>query len=134
MRTLLRLALLATLAASFGSAHAADSAKVLRVAFNAAETGFDPQAGGDAYSNYVNRVIFESLYGYDYLARPYKIVPNTAQALPDISADGKTWTIRVKPGIYFADDPAFKGIKRELTAADYVYSWRRVLDPRMRSI
>jgi ABC-type transport system substrate-binding protein len=124
----------AILAATAVAGHAADPAKVLRVAFNAAETGFDPQAGGDAYSNYVNRVIFESLYSYDYLARPYKIVPNTAQALPDISADGKTWTIRVKPGIYFADDPAFKGAKRELTAADYVYSWKRVLDPKMRSI
>ena len=33
------------------------------------------------------------------------------------------------PGIYFADDPAFKGQQRELTAADYVYSWKRVLDP-----
>jgi len=124
----------AILAASALPGHAADPAKVLRVAFNAAETGFDPQVGGDAYSNYVNRVIFESLYSYDYLARPYKIVPNTAQALPDISPDGKTWTIRVKPGIYFADDPAFKGEKRELTAADYVYSWKRVLDPKMRSI
>jgi len=124
----------AILAASAVPGQAADPAKVLRVAFNAAETGFDPQVGGDAYSNYVNRVIFESLYSYDYLARPYKIVPNTAQALPDISPDGKTWTIRVKPGIYFADDPAFKGEKRELTAADYVYSWKRVLDPKMRSI
>ncbi len=116
------------------SAVAAGPAKTLRVAFAAAETGFDPQAGGDAYSNYVNRVIFESLYTYDYLARPYKIVPNTAVALPDISQDGKTWTIKVKRGIYFTDDPAFKGAKRELTAADYVYSWKRVLDPRMRSI
>src|SRR5215813_4658192 len=134
MRTLLRVALLATLAASFGSVHAADANKVLRVAFNAAETGFDPQAGGDAYSNYVNRVIFDPLYTYDYLARPYKIVPNAAAAMPEISADGKTWTIKVKRGIYFADDPAFKGAKRELTAEDYVYSWKRVLDPKMRSI
>src|SRR5438552_17484059 len=115
-------------------AHAADPNKVLHVAFPIAETGFDPQAGGDAYSNYVNRVIFDPLYGYDYLARPYRIVPNTAVALPEISADGKTWTIRVKPGIYFADDPTFKGVRRELTAADYVYSWKRVLDPKMRSI
>src|SRR5208283_5454104 len=67
-------------------------------------------------------------------ARPFKIVPNTAAALPEISADGKTWTIRVKPGIYFADDPVFKGRKRELVAADYVFSWKRLLDPRMRAI
>ena len=106
-------------------AHAADPNKVLHVAFPIAETGFDPQAGGDAYSNYVNRVIFDSLYIYDYLARPHKIVPNTAMALPEISADGKTWTIKVRPGIYFSDDPALKGAKRELTA---VRGNDRVLD------
>ena len=134
MLRFLRVALLAALSVCVAYAHAADPNKVLRVAFNAAETGFDPQAGGDAYSNYVNRVIFDPLYTYDYLARPYKIVPNTAAALPEISADGKTWTIKLKRGIYFADDPAFKGAKRELTADDYVYSWKRVLDPKMRSI
>jgi len=111
----------------------ADPDKVLRVAFPVAETGFDPQAAGDLYSNFVNREIFDTLYKYDFLARPHKLVPNTATALPEISADGKTWTIHVKPGIYFTDDPAFKGRKRELTAADYVYSWKRILDPRMRS-
>jgi ABC-type transport system substrate-binding protein len=116
------------------SAPGADLGKTLRVAYPVAETGFDPQAAGDVYSNYVNRVIFDTLYSYDYLARPFKIVPNTAVALPEISADGKTWTIKVQPGIYFAADPVFKGAKRELTAADYVYSWKRVLDPKLRSI
>ncbi len=53
--------------------------------------------------------------------------------MPEISADGKTWTIKVKPGIHFADDAAFKGKKRELTAADYVYSWKRLLDPKVLS-
>src|SRR5439155_21915040 len=115
-------------------AHAADPNKVLHVAFPIAETGFDPQAGGDAYSNYVNRVIFDSLYIYDYLARPHKIVPNTAMALPEISADGKTWMIKVRPGIYFSDDPALKGAMRELSADEYVFAWKRVLDPKMRSI
>jgi ABC-type transport system substrate-binding protein len=116
-----------------GFAFAADLNKTLRVAFPVAETGFDPAPVGDIYSQYVNRAIFDPLYKYDYLARPYKIVPNTAVALPEISADGKTWTFRVRSGIYFADDPAFKGKKRELTAADYVYSWKRVIDPKMRS-
>jgi ABC-type transport system substrate-binding protein len=129
------LAALAAMAiAAAAPSPAADLNKTLRVVFPIAETGFDPQAGGDAYSNYVNRVIFDPLYTYDYLARPYKVVPNTAAALPDISPDGKSWTIKLRPGIYFADDPAFKGAKRELTAADYVYSWKRVLDPKMRSI
>ena len=112
---------------------AADMSKTLRVAFEVAETGFDPAPVGDIYSQYVNRAIFDTIYKYDYLARPYKIVPNTAVAMPEISPDGKTWIMKVKPGIYFADDPVFKGKKRELTAADYVYSWKRILDPKMRS-
>jgi ABC-type transport system substrate-binding protein len=117
-----------------GAAHAQpDMGKVLRVSFPTAETGFDPQAAGDIYSNSVNRVIFDAPYKYEHLARPLKLVPNTAVALPEVSADGKTWTIRIRPGIHFADDPAFKGQKRELTAQDYVYSWKRILDPRMRS-
>ena len=111
----------------------ADPAKVLRVVFPVAETGFDPQATSDYYSANIERAIFDSLYQYDWLARPYRLVPNTAAAMPEISADGRVWTIRVKPGIHFADDPAFKGAKRELTAHDYVYSWKRLLDPRTRA-
>jgi ABC-type transport system substrate-binding protein len=124
---------IAVLIAAF-PAVAADPSKVLHVAFVAPENGFDPQATGDLYSNYVNRQIFDSLYRYDYLARPYKVIPNTAAGLPEISSDGLTWTIKVRPGIYFTDDAAFKGKKRELTAADYVYSWKRLLDPKLRSI
>src|SRR5438477_11210991 len=115
-------------------ATAADPSKVLHVAFVAPENGFDPQATGDLYSNYVNRQIFDSLYRYDYLARPYKVIPNTAAGLPEISSDGLTWTIKVRPGIYFTDAAAFKGKKRELAAADYVYSWQRLLDPKLSSI
>jgi ABC-type transport system substrate-binding protein len=129
-----RLAALATiLVLSAAPAFAADLSKTLRVAFPVGETGFDPAPVGDIYSQYVNRAIFDTLYKYDYLARPYKIVPNTATSLPEISPDGKTWTIKIRPGIHFADDPAFKGKKRELTAADYVYSWKRIIDPKMRS-
>ena len=137
-RALKRLALAALAAAVVAAAPAAarkwaDPGKVLRVTFPIAETGFDPQATSDLYSGHVQRAIFEPLYAYDYLARPYRLVPNTASALPEISPDGRTWTIRIRPGIHFADDPAFKGRKRELTAHDYVFAWKRLLDPRMRS-
>ncbi len=79
-------ALAAALACTAGGAAAqADPNKVLQVAFLIAETGFDPQASSDVYSNYVNRVMFDPPYRYDYVSRPYKIVPNTAAALPEIS-------------------------------------------------
>ncbi len=135
-RLAMRLALLAMGLAMAGTglpARAADPPKVLRVAFPIAETGFDPAASSDVYSDAVQRAIFEPPYGFDYVARPYKRVARTATALPEITDGGRTWTIRLRPGIYFADDPAFKGKRRELVAADYVYAWKRLLDPRVRS-
>ena len=73
--------------------------------------------------------MFDAPLTYDYLARPVKLIPNTLASMPEVSADGRTYTLHVKPGIYFADDPAFGGKKRELVAADYVYSMKRLLDP-----
>jgi peptide/nickel transport system substrate-binding protein len=128
-----RLALALLLVAIAPLAGAQGASKSLRVAFPVAETGFDPQAAGDAYSNYVIRAIFDPLYRYDYLARPFRVVPNTAAGMPEITDEGRTWTIHVRHGIYFADDPVFKGKRRELTAADYVFSIKRILDPKMRS-
>jgi ABC-type transport system substrate-binding protein len=114
-------------------AWAADTPKVLRYAFEIAETSFDPQQISDVYSNIVNQGVFEAPLTYDYLARPLKLKPQTAAALPEVTDGGKTYTIHLRPGIYFADDPAFGGKKRELVAADYVYSLKRVLDPKVRA-
>ena len=111
----------------------ADPKKVLRYVFPVAETGFDPAGVHDLYSAHVNGSIFETLFTYDYLASPAKLVPRTAAALPEVSADGLTYTIRLQKGIYFAADPVFKGKKRELTSADYVYTFKRLMDPSLRS-
>lgn len=111
----------------------ADPHKVLRYVFPVAETGFDPAGVHDLYSAHVNGSIFETLFTYDYLASPAKLVPRTAANLPEVSADGLTYTIRIQKGIYFAADPVFKGKKRELTSADYVYTFKRLIDPYLRS-
>ncbi|MFL6657689.1 MAG: ABC transporter substrate-binding protein [Massilia sp.] len=115
------------------SGGAAAPVKTLRYIFPAAETGFDPAVARDLYSGHVTQAIFETLFTYDYLARPVKLVPLSAAALPEVSADGKTYTIRLKKGQYFTPDPAFKGKRRELTMADYVYSWKRLFDPKLAS-
>jgi ABC-type transport system substrate-binding protein len=107
--------------------------KVLRYAFPVAETGFDPAQISDLYSRTVAANIFEAPLTYDYLARPAVVKPQTAAALPEISDGGKRFVFRIRPGIYFADDPAFQGRKRELVAADYVYSVKRHYDPKHKS-
>ncbi len=120
-------------AASAPATSAAATPRVLRYAFRVAETGFDPARISDLYSRTITPHIFDSLYFYDHLARPARIKPLTAAALPEVGDDFKVFTIRLRPGIFFADDPAFKGRKRELVAEDYVYSIKRFADPAVKS-
>ena len=133
MRKILRWAGAAVILLIAASAPAADPAKVLRISFPVAETGFDPVRVSDLYSNIVNEAIFERLLTYDYLARPAKLVPMTAESLPEVTDGGRTYILHLRRGIYFAPDPAFKGQRRELTAEDYVYSFKRFADPANRA-
>jgi len=112
---------------------AATPPKVLRYAFPASESGFDPAQVTDLYSNVVLTHIFEAPLEYEYLAQPARMRTNTAAAMPAVSPDFRHFVVQIKPGIYFADDPAFKGQRRELTAQDYVYALKRHYDPRWKS-
>lgn len=127
---MIRHLLAATLAAA-APALAADN--TFRYAFEVAESGFDPVEISDLYSSNVIANLFDAPLNYDFLARPSKLVPNTLEAMPEITGEGTVYTMRVKPGIFFIDDPLFKGVKRELVAEDYVYSMKRQFDPRKRS-
>lgn len=110
-----------------------DPNKVLRYAFEQAETGFDPVQTSDWYSSYVFQNIIESPLTYDYLARPLKLKPNLLEAMPEVSPDGLIYTLKFRKGIYFADDPAFNGQKREVVAADLAYAMKRVFDNKTKS-
>ena len=107
--------------------------KVLRDAFLIAETNFDPVAVDDEYSHRVIEEILEAPLTYDFLARPAKLKPQTLEAMPEITDEGRTYTLHLKKGIYYSDDPAFNGRKRELVAADYEFAMKRLVDPRLHS-
>jgi len=112
-------------------ASATEATKILRVASPDIDT-LDPQQFSDDPSFQVLMAIYEPLYEWDYLASPPKLSPLTAGSPLAISDDGRTWTAHLKTGIFFTDDPAFKGKRRELVAEDYVYSYKRWLDPNLR--
>ncbi len=108
--------------------------KIYRHSLAGAPASLDPLNAATMYANTVITNVYDTLYRYKYLARPYEITPNLAVALPEVSPDGLTYTIRIKPGVHFVDDPAFPdGKGREVTAADFVYSLKRHFDPDNRS-
>jgi oligopeptide transport system substrate-binding protein len=111
----------------------ATPSKTLRIALAQAETSLDPIVVSDLYSNTIIQAVLEPMLAYDYLARPAKLIPNTLEGMPEVSDAGATYTFRVKRGVYFTPDTAFGGRPRELTAADYLYSIKRLFDPKLKS-
>jgi oligopeptide transport system substrate-binding protein len=94
----------------------------------------DPALTSDRYSNMCVSQVYETLYQYKYLSRPYDVEPALADSLPAIADSGREYTIRLKPGIRFADDSCFPGGKgREVRASDFVYSTLRLADVRTQS-
>jgi oligopeptide transport system substrate-binding protein len=133
LKSIRLIAFLAAALVAFAMPDAQAQKKVLRLAFRTAETGFDPQRIDDRYSVGICENLFEPLLTYDYLARPVKLVPLTAEAIPEPEEKGTRYTFHIKPGILYADDPAFNGKKRELVAKDIEYAIKRFRDPRHRS-
>jgi ABC-type transport system substrate-binding protein len=142
VKALLWIFFLAGLAAGLGPATAQHreqasgmtaAPKTVRVTFQAPETGFDPPRISDVVSAAVIASLFDAPLTYDLLARPVRLKPNTATALPEVFDDHTRFVFRIRPGILFTEHPAFKGQPRELTAHDYVYSIKRYYDPITRS-
>lgn len=100
---------------------------VLYGAIAAKIRGLDPGDIGDVTSSMVASQIFECLYQYHYLKRPYELIGQLAESMPEVSDNGLAYTIRIKKGVYFADDGCFKnGRGRELNAQDFVFAWKRI--------
>ncbi|WP_028103498.1 ABC transporter substrate-binding protein [Pseudoduganella violaceinigra] len=131
MKRLCALAAAITLALAAPAAPAAD--KVLHAFLSTGETGLDPAVASDLASLSLLENLFEPMLRYDYDARPVKLVPGGLRELPSSDASGKVWTFRLRPGMYFSDDPAFNGKKREVVAGDYQYAIERLLDPALKS-
>lgn len=107
--------------------------KVLHTFLTTSETGLDPAVASDIATLSLLENLFDPLLRYDVDARPVALRANAAMALPEVSADGLVYTFRLRPGMLFSPDPAFRGQRREVTAADYVYSLKRLYDPALKS-
>jgi len=104
---------------------------VFRFSLDGAPVTMDPVQAATKYGNLLTTSIFDQLYDYKYLARPYELKPRLAVDLPEVSEDGLTYTFRIQKGILYSDDECFPGGKgREVVASDFVYSIQRLFDPK----
>jgi peptide/nickel transport system substrate-binding protein len=100
------------------------AANVLRLAVPTDLQSIDPAIAYDDVSWPVVRLVFQGLLDYEEDGRTLK--PWLAREMPALSADGRTYTIHLRPGVRFSDG-------RPVEAKDFVYSLERILDPATRS-
>ncbi len=126
---------LCILGGSIGCKKSDDGLKVYNIASTSEVKGMDPIYAGDLYSSEEVGRVYEGLLEYHYLKRPYTLVPNLAQEMPQVSRDGLTYTFKIKKGVLFQDNECFQNGKgRELVAEDFVYSLKRLADPKLQSL
>lgn len=90
-------------------------------------TGLDSGNQRDATANLVKGQMFEPLYQYHFLKRPYELEPLLAEDMPQISDDKLTYTIKIKKGVLFHDDECFPdGKGREVIAGDFIFAIKRI--------
>jgi oligopeptide transport system substrate-binding protein len=100
--------------------------------------GVDPITIRDRHSHEIARQIYDGLYEYNYVKSSFQLYPVLAEGMPEVSKDGLTYTIKLKQGVRFSDDPCFKNNNekgRELVAEDVVYSLKRsIVTPETQSM
>ena len=107
-----------------------EEGEILHVGLRLLPKSFDPPDIGEEGSGKVSAPVYEGLLAYHPYARPYQLVPALAESMPVVSEDRMSWTIRLKEGVTFVDDPCFPdGQGREVTAEDVLYAFKRFSHP-----
>ena len=123
---LLRALCLCAVALAFGARAGAEADLTFRRAQPSINT-LDPAHGSDTSVNSAMSLLFQPLLEYDYTARPYRLIPGAAAAMPEESPDGRVYVFRLREA-YYVDDPCFGGKRRRVKAQDFVYGWKRLAD------
>jgi oligopeptide transport system substrate-binding protein len=139
-KKLLGLLLAATITTSFvisGCSKKDENAgNVLRIALKDDVKTLDPANAYDSVSWEVLPNIYDTLLQYQYLNDQLILEPLLSDGMPVYSKDGLTVTVKIKKGIMFADDAAFKangGKGRELKAQDFLFGFKRLAIPTIQS-
>lgn len=98
----------------------------IRLSLDNEVESLDPAKAYSDDSLVVSSQVIEPLYQYHYLKRPFEVEPLLADSLPEIENRGTVLVIPLKKGVYFHDHAAFRGVKRELRAEDFVLQFKRL--------
>jgi len=104
---------------------------VVKFSTKGAPITMDPVQSSTTYANLMTTTVYDQLYDYKYLARPYALKPRLATSMPQVSEDGLVYTVEIIPGVFYIDDPCFPdGKGREVVVEDLIYSVKRMFDPK----
>ncbi|MBT3583863.1 MAG: hypothetical protein HN509_03070 [Halobacteriovoraceae bacterium] len=99
---------------------------IINVPLSGEISTLDPASSYDTISASVVYQVYEQLYEYHYLKRPYTLQPLLAEGMPKIENNGRRYTIKIKKGITYHSDPSFNGQPRTVKAQDFITQIKRL--------
>ncbi len=102
------------------------ASNVLQVSLSDEISSLDPAESYDTISASVVYQVYEQLYQYHYLKRPYVLEPLLAEGMPKVEENGTKYTIKIRSGVRYHADKAFKGAVRTVKAQDFVDQIKRL--------
>lgn len=102
-----------------------ETKKVFRYNQTGGLTSLDPAFARNRANIWAVSQLYNGLFSF---SRNLDVHPELVKEW-EISEDGKTYTFTIQKDVHFHDDACFKGGRgRELKAADFVYSFKRIVD------
>lgn len=122
--------LLCAILASCNSVDVKNHQTVFNINLDEGLTSLDPAFCRNHNTIWMDNQIYNGLVQID---DSLKTSPCIAKSW-EVSADGRVYTFHLRNDVSFQDDPHFKdSIGRKVTAADFVYSFSRLIDPKVAS-
>ena len=122
---------------------------LLTISYSSAQTVFhtrqervnsmDPANADAVPASQAASLVYETLLEYDYAARPYRLIPGVAIALPEVSSNGQVYVFHLDLEARFHPDPCFgtdangQPRSRAVCAQDFVYALQRLADRKVAS-
>ncbi len=97
----------------------------------------DPAVAYSVADHLVTGTVYDTLIDYDYLARPYRLIPGLVEAIPEEVEHGDgTWSLsfRLRPDLVYDTDECFElsrsgARSRPILASDIAFELMRLADP-----
>ena len=118
------------------SKHAPSEKNSIAMSLTRTVTTLDPALAGDSASRSLAAAFYDTPLQYKYVKGSYELEPASLETMPQISENGRKYTLTLRKDLYFQEGRAYRNAppeERQVKASDLAFSIMRLADARLNS-